>query len=171
MMLDSDISLINIELYKKVMGVNGTDFLNILEWGSGNSTLYFSDRLSDKWEQDFRWDTIEHDVKWYLHVQKFNKLSEVKCHLFQAENPQDKIQMREDRVEQYVNMPRCIGLKYDVIIVDGCQRNKCLDMAKRFLKEDGIVLLHDAERDCYEEGKEGYIGKYLSKTLWMGKLN
>ena len=38
--------------------------LNVLEWGSGNSTTYFSTFM----QPGSLWTSLEHDVKWYSYV-------------------------------------------------------------------------------------------------------
>lgn len=40
---------------------------------------------------------------------------------------------------------------YDLVFVDGRYRRACLAWAKKILKGDGVVLLHDAERNEYVE--------------------
>lgn len=44
---------------------------------------------------------------------------------------------------------------------------------KKILKPGGVVLLHDAQREKYKPGFEGYDWKYLGDKepiLWEGKL-
>lgn len=41
--------------------------LNILEWGSGGSTVYFTDFL-DRNGIDYRWTSIEHNYEWFTKV-------------------------------------------------------------------------------------------------------
>ena len=57
-------------------------------------------------------------------------------------------------VSKYVNMPNEVGGPFDVIIVDGRYRRRCLLVAKEVLAPDGIVLLHDAQRVHYHSSLE-----------------
>ncbi len=162
MMNDDDIRCISKELLSR-------NKVDVLEWGTGNSTLYFTELLKGT-DIKFRWDSIEHNPKWYKHVQDNNKNVELKIHLFQHENPLNKATVNDAPMDDYVNVPRMLWRKYDVIIVDGMKRIRCLKMARQFMKEDAVLFLHDAERTCYHSTLKEYKGKFLTKTLWMGKI-
>lgn len=166
MMDDESIKAFKKELLELAVEKNQLD---VLEWGAGISTIYFPEFLIKK-EIMFRWDSIEHDARWYLKLHDMNKLIQVKLHLFQEPNPADKVAIAKARLIQYINFPRAIWKHYDLIFIDGRRRPECMNMAKRFLKENGIVLLHDAEREAYHEAMGGYKGKFLTKTLWKGIL-
>ena len=140
------------------------DELSVLEWGAGFSTLYFTRFLADH-DISFRWDAIEHDPKWYFRIHEQNELVGLKIHFFIEPNPADKEAMAIAEMKNYINCPRMIGRKYDVIIVDGRQRNKCLGMAQQFIKEDGVIFLHDAQRERHREIIKRYKGEHLTKTL------
>ncbi len=162
MMNDDDIDCISNELLSK-------QNVDVLEWGSGISTLFFTELLK-KNNIKFRWDSIEHNPKWYKHVQDNNKNVELKVHLFQHENPLNKLTVNDAPMDDYVNAPRMLWRKYDIIIVDGMKRERCLRMTRQFMKKNAVLFLHDAERTCYHEVLKEYKGEFLTKTLWMGKI-
>jgi SAM-dependent methyltransferase len=133
--------------YKKV---------DVLEWGSGRSTNYFPELLQTE-GIECTWTSLEHDPKWAAEVQKRGTKG-VKVILAGKDTP------------EYLQ-PK--GL-YDVIYVDGRNRVKCLQHAKSILKPDGIVILHDAEREKYIPGFKGYQGHTIitgKAMLWYGYLN
>jgi hypothetical protein len=46
---------------------------------------------------------------------------------------------------------------YDLIFIDGREREKCLMVAQGKLKPNGIVIIHDAERESYQEWIKQYL--------------
>lgn len=130
--------------------------LDVLEWGSGNSTKYFTDFLT-KNSINYKWTVVEHNKEWY------NKVSDWKI-------PNVEVIYAEQSKEEYFD----IKGKFDVIIIDGRNRRKCLIKAKELLKPEGTVILHDADREYYHCGFEGYKGYFTDKghlpRLWTGRL-
>lgn len=106
-----------------------------LEFGSGKSTLILSKYLDTV-------DTVEHNVSWV----KRNKL------------PDNVNMIFEPNEERY---PLVTGRfnNYDLIFVDGIEREKCLVRAKEVLEFNGVVILHDAEREKYRDAINSYTYK------------
>ena len=100
----------------------------ILEWGAGYGTLYFTRRYS---EFD-AWVSIEHTEEWARRVRGLNTDSRV-----EIVTP-----------ENYVEYPAARGA-FDLILVDGLERNLCLQRSPQYLTGDGVVILHDAGRRGY----------------------
>ncbi len=147
--------------------------LDVLEWGAGYSTKYFSDFLA-KNGITFTWEAIEGDVTWYIPIIELDLLPGVRVHLFDEEifrvDDRRIVEKRFD-MNEYVLFPRKLGFEYDVIIVDGMKRQRCLAETKHLLKEDGIVIVHDADRKEYHKAFESYKGKFLPNVnLWVGRL-
>ena len=145
-MSDRDIAKIDslLETYKPEL---------CLEWGSGNSTIYFP-KMHDCIK---RWVSIEKSKKWFGHVWRYMKKSVVDLKLRTSVNYLD------------------IDGKYDFILIDGERRNECLELAQKLLTVTGFVLLHDSERDDYNEGIALYGDKKKvlcrGDTLEEGKKN
>lgn len=118
-----------LEAYKKV---------DVLEWGSGYSTRYFT-QFMDKKGIKYTWKSMEHDKKWFGRVKLFG-LEDVEL-------------VCADKDSKEYLKPKG---KYDVIFVDGRNRVKCLKHAHKILKKGGVVLLHDAQRERYKEGFDDY---------------
>lgn len=121
----------------------------VLEWGSGYSTKFFAPYASE-------WVAVEHEKSWAQTVKNWNI-------------PNVKVVVADRDTDAYYNQEG----KYDVIFVDGRNRRKCLIKAKELLNPGGVVFLHDANREYYHSGFEGYNWKILNENvpaLWMGTL-
>jgi SAM-dependent methyltransferase len=141
--------------------------LNILEWGCGGSTEHFPKFLS-RHGIDYHWLSIEHDKDWFLSVSEDLK-DEKNVDLFLIEalggNPRDPA----CRMDEYVSFPSTLERKFDMILVDGRKRRRCLLEAKRLLAPGGVVFLHDAHRRRYHCALTVYSDSlFLTRDLWRG---
>lgn len=110
-----------------------TKKLIVFEFGSGNSTLFFSERVSHI-------ISVEHNRDWYENISK-------KC------PPNSKILLRGSKnSDEYINPLQMSNQNYDIIIVDGIYRNECLMESVKHLSESGVIILDDSERVDYAEG-------------------
>ena len=133
--------------YKKV---------DCLEWGAGFSTRYFP-KVMENAGIEYTWEAIEHASEWYNKIKDWN-IPNVKLHHAKIHS------------DAYFDTPKG---KYDFIFVDGRDRVKCLQKARKLLKPKGYVVLHDAQRERYHEGFEGYEGKFVGDEkplIWVGQL-
>jgi glycosyltransferase involved in cell wall biosynthesis len=130
--------------------------ISVLEWGAGYSTKYFPELLK-KEGINFTWLALEHNREWFNVVIR-ELIKGVTLRLADKDS--------KDYLEPEG--------KYDVIYVDGRNRVKCLQHAKKILKPGGVVILHDAEREKYHAGFEGYGAGNLivegKSKLWYGHL-
>jgi hypothetical protein len=149
----------------------------VLEWGSGGSTLFFSQFVKS-------WDTIEHNAAWVPKMQEYTKkLANVQVH--SAKHTWNGISNNGDGgykdFKDYVNLPTHNGFtsdghkKFDVIIIDGRARVDCarIVLKHHLLAQTGVVALHDWERWFYKEVLDSYdiIKEDLSgKTQNLGIL-
>lgn len=106
----------------------------ILEWGPGYSTqmmleLTKADIIS-----------VENDPHW--HGVWKEKLDPKRVMVI----------LLEDMDEYTTPVSKEADEKFDMIFVDGRERVRCMKFAKDVVKEDGVVILHDAERERYKEG-------------------
>ncbi|MBF0331990.1 MAG: class I SAM-dependent methyltransferase [Candidatus Omnitrophica bacterium] len=142
-----------------------------LEWGSGFSTLSFSSLLG----QGGTWLSMEHDKSWAETVVQMNKDSrvKVKCvvpnHLPWSDEHGDGTY--ED-MKDYVEAPSA-QKPFDLILVDGRARVACLKKAYEIMADDGVVILHDAERPYYQDAVRIFpFSFFLESTdgckLWVG---
>lgn len=115
----------------------------VLEWGSGNSTTYFS----EKHECIKEWVAVEHAEDYFEIIRDRAKTTK-----------NEKVNIRfipEER--SYINEPLLWG-KFDFIFVDGIYRYECLSNAFKIVEPKGIILLHDWSR----KESQGIMEKYGS---------
>ena len=95
---------------------------NVFEYGSGNSTLWWAKRASSV-------TFAEHNPDWYART-----ISSYPENVFPSlnENPQ----LYADSIDG----------NYDIIIIDGCWRDLCAKKALEHVKDDGIIIIDDAQR-------------------------
>ena len=133
------------------------DKIDVLEWGTGKGTKYFTELL-DNAGVDYTWTGMEHDERWYEQVKQW-------C----GKNKRVKLVLADKDSEEYLKPEG----KFDLIYVDGRNRVKCLQHAKSILNPGGVVLLHDAQRTRYSEGFRGYDWRFIGvedPLLWHGQL-
>jgi len=143
--------------------------LKVLEWGSGTSTAYFVQFLRDH-KAPHEWISIEYDADWHGRVKEMvGEDPNVHIVLF----PTDKNDARKRSVpmDDYVEYPHTLGHDFDLIIVDGRKRRRCLLVAKDILKPDGAVFLHDAFRPYYWSALKNFPdSRFISEGLWCGRI-
>ncbi len=141
--------------------------LRVLEWGCGGSTVYFPRFLASR-GIPYRWWSVEYDRDWYRAVaERVKDDGNVKVALFAVvgEDPWS----RACRMDEYVSFPATLGETFDVILVDGRKRRRCLLEAKSLLAPGGVVLLHDAQRRRYRCALADYPdSRFLTRKLWRG---
>lgn len=115
----------------------------ILEWGPGYST-----RLMYKYT-DADITTIENQK---VYFDMWAKVFQGKVRLLFEPAPEENRKAPE--WDSYCNPP--VQGKFDLIFVDGRERVRCLEFARKHVTQNGVVILHDAERPEYQEGKKGF---------------
>lgn len=105
----------------------------LFEFGSGNSTLYYSSKVKEV-------HTVENDKDWY------NKISKILPKNVTINNIELVYGGDYSKASSLTNS------KYDVIIVDGRDRVNCMINAVKSLKSNGVIILDDSEREAYKEG-------------------
>jgi len=142
--------------------------IDILEWGSGGSTVYFSKFLEDN-NIEYTWTSIEYNRNWYGKV--FDLIKECKntqVVLFDVGN--DNLRQRNIEMNEYVDYPKTLNKRFDFILVDGRKRRRCLVEAKDLLSINGVVYLHDAQRKYYHCVLKNYPNSlFVGPFLWRGK--
>lgn len=144
--------------------------LDILEWGSGGSTVYFTQFLRNK-GVSYTWVSIEYNKIWYEKISGMTKDDkDISLVLFDVGNT--KLRQPNVPMNEYVDYPASLGKKYDFILVDGRKRRRCLLEASKLLKPGGTVILHDGRRTFYHSAFSAYPdSRILLKTgIWQGKL-
>lgn len=113
----------------------------VFEYGPGVSTsimaIYPSVELID---------SVEHNIAWY--------------EKYRWEMPDNVKMYYQPSLELYPSTKGRID-KYDLIFVDGRERENCLYLAKERLNDNGVIILHDAERPNYQEPMKFYKFMFL----------
>lgn len=134
------------------------EFGNIVEWGSGGSTVFIATHKP----QGASLTSVEHYKEWYDKVKKEiidipfveycyappDDLSWQEFGTIKEENP--------EHLAYYINTPGDIS-NVDVFLVDGVARGAILDRIAREANRSARVLLHDAERSWYDKSLEHFI--------------
>ncbi|MCI5108622.1 MAG: class I SAM-dependent methyltransferase, partial [Candidatus Pacebacteria bacterium] len=144
--------------------------IDILEWGSGGSTVYFTDFLRKK-NIPYTWTSVEYNKGWHEKVSKeVSNDPDTKVVLFDVGN--SVIRQRHTDMEDYIKYPKSTGQKFDLMFVDGRKRRRCLLESRDIVKNEGVVLLHDACRKYYQCSFREYPNNtFIGLNLWIGRIN
>ena len=178
--------------------------VDVLEWGAGRSTLWYSGALER--EALLRsWLALEHNREFFLgeiapqleerasaayvrHEEHREDLlapgpsgdatkagATIRVVVFDAGDLRPFDPGREgDRLadlDEYVALPASLERQFDIVVVDGRKRRRCLLEARTLLSENGIVILHDAWRSYYQCAVEAYpFARRIGDELWVGAL-
>lgn len=121
-----------------------------LEWGAGTSTLFFPPRIPSL----VSWLSIEHTRGWHDTVAARNRDPRVSLQWIPPDHgdyPGTRKEGTYEDFRRYVEYPGSLGRRWDFIFIDGRARAACLARAHDLVTEDGLVILHDANRDYYVE--------------------
>lgn len=112
--------------YPAIDYLNQLDFRkkSIFEWGSGNSSLFWSKRAESI-------VSIEDNEFWYQKIKSLKKENQ-------------KILLIIDK-EEYINAITKQYIKYDIIIIDGLYRYECSKIATQYLEEGGMIILDNSD--------------------------
>lgn len=125
-----------------------TKEMRVFEYGSGNSTLYFAKHVRSV-------TSVEHNPDWFRFISE-NKPGNVEVILSDLAN------------DEYCRVIQSSGDLYDLIIVDGENRDKCLELAILSLSDKGVIILDDSERIEYQNGINFLFQKEFKKLDFWG---
>ena len=136
-----------------------TPSMSVFEWGSGGSTVYFSQRASHV-------TSIEHDSRWIGVVQEHLKSFENQNFTVELIEP-DALAPLDVEFDRFLSKKQewknksfrdyCRAVNkfqdgsLDVIIVDGRCRTTCLELAIPKVKLGGLLMLDNADYDYYQD--------------------
>jgi len=126
-----------------------TKNMDIFEYGSGNSTLWYGKKVKSV-------SSIEHDKLWYESIE--NRMPQnVNLHYQELVYAGD-----------YAAFSSRLNKKFDMVIVDGRDRVNSIKHAIHSIKEDGIIVLDDSEREAYREGIDFLLNNEFKKIDFWG---
>jgi hypothetical protein len=117
----------------------------LLEYGSGNSTLYFSG-IVDKVI------SIEHDIDWINSLKKVINAYDIKnieLHHVAANSPDPK-PCRYEQFKDYIHYPANQKFKFTKALIDGRARKYCAKYIYDIIDDDVVVFIHDFNRSDYQ---------------------
>ena len=110
-----------------------TQDMTLFEFGSGFSTFFFSKQVEEV-------NSVECDRAWYE-----------KIHQDLPDNA-NLIYCKEEEDGEYCRTALATGQLFDIVLVDGRDRVNCLKNSCAALKDKGVILLDDSQREEYQEG-------------------
>ena len=123
--------------------LNKNDIL--LEWGCGNSTIYYSDMVK-------KLISIEHDIDYFNFIKNainaYNIKNIKQIHIpahFPIPNP-----TRYEQFKDYIEYPSKNNLKFNKVLIDGRGRIYCAFSIVNMIDENVIVMIHDFNRQEYQ---------------------
>lgn len=123
--------------------------MDIFEYGSGNSTLWYATKVNTV-------TSVEHDIVWF---QKIEETMPKNVNI----NYKNLIYNGE-----YSKFPNTLDNKFDIIIVDGRDRVNCMKNAICSIKDNGVIVLDDSERQQYKEGIDFLLNNNFKKIDFWG---
>ena len=156
----------DISIFKAVLcsAAASGNKIRVFEWGSGLSTIYYSQFLRAR-GIDFAWYAMENSRLWHDRVQakiaqaNLEDRVQISCADFpgfwqlpgfSANNlVPPKSYTDGPGPREYIDKPKRIGIQFDVILIDGRFRRRCLLVSKEVLASKGTVVLHDAHKSHY----------------------
>lgn len=102
----------------------------VFEYGAGFSTLYFAERCAEV-------TAVEHDREWFQEVERMA--------------PSNVTLLHRNPGPSYWQAVNATGASYDLVLIDGLEREKCVPLALDALSDRGAIVLDDSHREAYEE--------------------
>lgn len=123
--------------------------LTVFEFGSGNSTLWYAERVKNI-------VSVENDKDWFEVIS--SKLPENAQIIYQ----------KLDYGGEYCRTAINSDLKYNIIIIDGRDRVNCVKQSIKCLTENGIIVFDNSDLQQYQEGVNFLIEKGFKKIDFIG---
>ena len=121
--------------------------MRVFEYGSGYSTLFFASRCRSV-------TSVEHDAAW---LAVLRGMAPANVRLIEAAPGPD-----------YVGAIDAAGGEFDVVLVDGLDRERCLARAPARLTAGGVVILDDSHRAAYGPAVDAYLAHGFRRLRFAG---
>ena len=105
----------------------------VFEYGSGNSTKWYASRVKQI-------TAVEHEQAWVAIVE--------------PDLPANASIRFRELGEAYVQAIGETGKQYQIIVVDGRKRVKCVEFSHSYLADDGVLILDNSDREYYDAAKD-----------------
>lgn len=173
--------------------------LDVFEYGSGFSTLYFARFLEAK-RVPFHIHSVDNHAGWHARVGELVRRAglddRVTLHLHEFPPAWDKpgwdwskppacgeFAPSTDAEHAYIDLPAAVGVSFDLIVVDARFRRRCLEKAPGCLAPRGVVLLHDAQKAHYQGSLDSWTHSRFVRSggyypfdpggwrMWLGSMD
>lgn len=122
---------------------------NLFEFGSGYSTIFYSDRVNQV-------TSIEYNKDWYQRISSM------------VSDNVELIYQKNDIDGDYCRTIAKTHKQYDVVIIDGRDRVNCVKQAYDHLSENGVIILDDSQRNKYQAAFEFMAGHGFRHIYFEG---
>lgn len=110
-----------------------TPDMRVFEYGSGSSTRWWAARAG-------KVVAVEDDAAWFHRV---------------GETLPENVDLRFAAGTEYVRAPAQDAGPFDVVVIDGSDRNRCAEYAVPALKDDGVVVWDNADwTEMFQDGMD-----------------
>lgn len=123
--------------------------LDLFEFGSGNSTLFYAGLVNQVY-------AVENDRDW---INRIEKKLPVNAKLIYQE-----VRAGGD----YSNYAATLNMKFDIIIIDGRDRVNCCINSVKALREGGVMVLDDSERLEYKPALDFFKSNNFKEIHFWG---
>ncbi len=123
--------------------------MRIFEYGSGNSTLFYAERVHEV-------HAVEHNMDWYS---KISKSLPNNAKIYHKELIRDG---------EYARFATSLNTQFDIIVVDGRDRVNCCFQSLMALRDGGVIVLDDSEREEYKPGIDFLKDKGFKEIPFWG---
>lgn len=121
----------------------------VFEFGAGNSTLWYAERVG-------RIKSVEHDKEWIDYI---------------ARNIPNNVEIVHKVLSvdgDYSKEVKNGGEKYDVIVIDGRDRNSCVKNSIKYLTEEGVIIFDNSNLSIYKSSVDLLISNGFKKINFIG---
>lgn len=128
--------------------------MTVFEYGCGNSTLWWANRTKHV-------ISCEHNRQWYDRM-KSKVPSNVELHHVDLQYGG----AYSKKVSEYARI-------LDIVVIDGRDRINCALNCLNALKDDGVIIWDNSERECYDEGYKFLLDNKFKRIDFegMGPVN
>ena len=152
--------------------------MRVFEYGSGSSTLFFAERVK-------KLISIEHDVDWYRLLVDLLQKMQIENVAYILSKPIRSKGLEKNAMDpnayssgfsekyqgldfsEYVKMiDKYPDESFDLILIDGRSRPSCIKHAIRKLKQNGVIILDNSNRERYKLAEKQYLCSFKCKRFY-----
>lgn len=125
----------------------------IFEFGCGASTIFFAKKAKKVYG-------LETNQNWLNLINQKLQSLDLEAQIELMENGIDN--------KNYEIFPQKFEKKFDIIVIDSLKRFLCAQNAINFIKDDGIIILDDSQRENYKKIFDFFAEKGFEKKDFWG---